>query len=107
MRVPDEWPNESFDLIVISEVLFYLTVSEFERLVQRLRSSLRSSGEIILVHSRWTGLLPKWLQRSIPVLSKANRLHDRLIALTSDFARVIDHQQHNDYRLDLLRRIEP
>jgi hypothetical protein len=52
-------------------------------------------------------LLPKWLQRSIPVLSKANRRHDRLIALTSDFARVIGHQQHNDYRLDLLRRIEP
>lgn len=108
MRVPDEWPNESFDLIVISEVCYYLPVSEIERLVQRLRSSLRASGEIILVHSRWTGmLLPKWLQRSIPVLSKANRRHDRLIALTSDFARVIDHQQHNDYRLDLLRRIEP
>jgi SAM-dependent methyltransferase len=108
MRVPDEWPNESFDLIVISEVLFYLTVSELERLVQRLRSSLRSSGEIILVHNRWTGmLLPKWLQRSIPVLSKANRRHDRLIALVSDFARVIGHQQHNEYRLDLLRRIEP
>jgi trans-aconitate methyltransferase len=108
MRVPDEWPNESFDLIVISEVLYYLTVSELERLVQRLRSSLRSSGEIILVSSRWAGmLLPKWLQRSIPVLSKANRRHDRLIALTSDFARVIGHQQHNDYRLDLLRRIEP
>jgi len=108
MRVPDEWPNESFDLIVISEVLFYLTVSELGRLVQRLRSSLRSSGEIILVSSRWTGmLLPKWLQRSIPVLSKANRRHDRLIALTGDFARVIGHAQHNDYRLDLLRRIEP
>jgi SAM-dependent methyltransferase len=108
MRVPDEWPNESFDLIVISEVLYYLTVSELERLVERLRSSLRSSGEIILVHSRWTGmLLPKWLQRSIPVLSKANRRHDRLIALTPDFARVIGHQQHNDYRLDVLRRIEP
>jgi 2-polyprenyl-3-methyl-5-hydroxy-6-metoxy-1,4-benzoquinol methylase len=107
MRVPDEWPNESFDLIVISEVCYYLTVSEIERLVQRLRSSLRASGEIILVHSRWTGmLLPKWLQRSIPVLSRANRIHDRVIALTSDFARVIDHRQHNGYRLDLLRRID-
>jgi SAM-dependent methyltransferase len=108
MRIPDEWPNESFDLIVISEVCYYLTASEIERLVQRLRSSLRASGEIVLVHSRWTGmLLPKWLQRSIPVLSRANRIHDRLIALTSDFARLTDHQQHNDYRLDLLRRIEP
>src|SRR3979411_2505480 len=89
MRIPDEWPNESFDLIVISEVLHYLTVSELERLVQRLRSSLQPSGEVILVHHRWTGmLLPEWLQRSIPVLSKANRRHDRLIALLSDFARV-------------------
>jgi SAM-dependent methyltransferase len=108
MRVPDEWPNESFDLIVISEVCYYLTVSELNLLVQRLRSSLRSSGEIILVHNRWTGmLLPQWLQRFIPVLSKANRRHDRLIALVSDFARVIRHEQHNEYRLDLLRRIEP
>ena len=108
MRVPDDWPNESFDLIVISEVLHYLTVSELERLVQRLRSSLRPSGEIILVHHRWTGmLLPEWLQRSIPVLSKANRRHDRLIASVSDFARVLHHEQHDEYRLDLLRRIEP
>ena len=108
MRVPDKWPNESFDLIVISEVFYYLTVSELNQLAQRLRSSLRSSGEIILVHNRWTGmLLPQWLQRSIPVLSKANRRHDRLIALVSDFARVIGHQHHNDFRLDLLRRIEP
>ncbi len=108
MRVPDNWPNETFDLIVISEVFYYLTVSELNLLVQRLRSSLRPSGEIILVHNRWTGtLLPRWLQRSIPVLSKANRRHDRLIALVSDFARVIGHEQHNEYRLDLLRRIEP
>jgi SAM-dependent methyltransferase len=68
MRVPDSWPNESFDLIVISEVCYYLTGSELEHLVQRLRSSLRPSGEIILVHNRWTGmLLPQWLQRLIPV----------------------------------------
>jgi SAM-dependent methyltransferase len=108
MRVPDDWPNESFDLIVISEVLHYLTVSEVNRLVQRLRSSLRPSGEIILVHNRWTGmLLPQWLQRSIPVLSKANRRHDRLIALVNDFAHVIGHEQHDEYRLDLLRRVEP
>jgi SAM-dependent methyltransferase len=108
MRVPDEWPNESFDLIVITEVLYDLTISELEHLVQRLRSSLRPSGEIILVHHRWTGmLLPEWLQRSIPVLSKANRRHDRLIALVSDIARVFHHAQHDQYRLDLLRRVEP
>jgi trans-aconitate methyltransferase len=108
MRVPDNWPNESFDLIVISEVFYYLTVSELDLLVQRLRSSLRPSGEIILVHNRWTGtLLPQWLQRSIPVLSKTSRRHDRLITLVSDFARVIRHEQYSEYRLDLLRSIEP
>jgi cyclopropane fatty-acyl-phospholipid synthase-like methyltransferase len=107
MRVPDNWPNESFDLIVISEVFYYLTVSELNLLVQRLRSSLHPAGEIILVHNRWTGtLLPQWLQRSIPVLSKTSRRHDRLIALVSDFARVIRHEQNSEYRLDLLRRIE-
>jgi SAM-dependent methyltransferase len=108
MRVPDNWPSDTFDLIVISEVFYYLTVSELNQLAQRLRSSLAPSGEILLVHNRWTGmLLPQWLQRSIPVLSKANRRHDRVIALISDFARVISHEQHNEYRLDLLRRIEP
>jgi trans-aconitate methyltransferase len=108
MRVPDSWPNESFDLIVISEVCYYLTVSELNQVAHRLRSSLRPSGEIILVHNRWTGmLLPQWLQRSIPVLSKANRRHDRFSALLKDFARVVIHEQHNDYRLDLLRRIGP
>jgi SAM-dependent methyltransferase len=108
IRVPDAWPAEVFDLIVISEVLYYLTVSELNALAQRLRASLLPSGDIILVHNRWTGmLLPQWLQRSVPFLSKANRRHDRLIALVSDFARVTGHGQHDEYRLDSLRRIEP
>jgi len=99
--------EREFDLIVISEVLYDLTISELEHLVQQLRSSLRPSGEIILVHNRWTGmLLPQWLQRLISVLSKANRRHDRLIALLSDFARILRHEQHSEYPLDLLRQIE-
>ena len=28
MRVPDDWPTGTFDLIVLSEFCYYLTVSE-------------------------------------------------------------------------------
>ncbi|MDQ6867524.1 MAG: nodulation S family protein [Pseudomonadota bacterium] len=96
MRVPEDWPKGSFDLIVISEVLSYLTAAELDALVVRLRHSLAFAGEIILVH-HWRGRM-RWL-------SETNRRHGRLIALVRDFARVIRHESKKHYRLDLLHHV--
>jgi 2-polyprenyl-3-methyl-5-hydroxy-6-metoxy-1,4-benzoquinol methylase len=53
MAVPEEWPEGSFDLIVLSEVLYYLDLTDLDALAARCESSLRPGGVILLVN--WRG----------------------------------------------------
>jgi SAM-dependent methyltransferase len=49
-RIPAECPSGSFDLIVLSEVLYYLTADDVQRTAALARSALRGYGTIVLVH---------------------------------------------------------
>lgn len=52
--VPDQWPDGHFDLIVLSELLYYLTERDIERLAQRCRTTLLASGpEATVVACHW------------------------------------------------------
>jgi trans-aconitate methyltransferase len=53
MFVPDQWPEGAFDLFVLSEVLYFLSMEDVSRLAKRVMHSLARAGEIALVH--WTG----------------------------------------------------
>jgi cyclopropane fatty-acyl-phospholipid synthase-like methyltransferase len=53
MFVPNEWPGGVFDLILLSEIVYYLSRDDVGRLAKRVLRSLPSGGSIILVH--WTG----------------------------------------------------
>src|ERR1700729_2273959 len=53
MFVPDEWPDGEFDLILLSEVVYYLSRDDVGRLAVRVTRSLAKDGSVILVH--WTG----------------------------------------------------
>lgn len=53
-RLPAQWPKGSFDLIVISEVLYFLGSADIARAAARARASLRAGGVILLVN--WTGV---------------------------------------------------
>jgi cyclopropane fatty-acyl-phospholipid synthase-like methyltransferase len=53
MFVPQEWPDGVFDLIVLSEVVYYLSREDVGRLSARVTGSLAPGGAVILVH--WTG----------------------------------------------------
>lgn len=50
--VPDDWPDATFDLIVLSEVGYYLTPPMLERLLALAVDSLRHGGELMAVHYR-------------------------------------------------------
>lgn len=49
-RVPDEWPAGTFDLIVLSEVLYYLMGAEVARVGGLVRAALGNGGTVLLVH---------------------------------------------------------
>jgi cyclopropane fatty-acyl-phospholipid synthase-like methyltransferase len=53
MFVPDEWPDCAFELILLSEVIYYLSREDVARLASRVTHSLSRGGSVILVH--WTG----------------------------------------------------
>ena|SRR5579871_4687859 len=53
MFVPDEWPDGAFGLIVLSEVIYYLSREDVSRLSARVTRSLFKGGSVVLVH--WTG----------------------------------------------------
>lgn len=49
-RVPDQWPNETFNLIVLSELLYYLARPDLELLASKAQTSLLPASHIVLVH---------------------------------------------------------
>jgi SAM-dependent methyltransferase len=53
MFVPDEWPDGVFELILLSEVVYYLSREDVGRLAAQVTRSLPKGGSVILVH--WTG----------------------------------------------------
>ncbi len=54
MAIPDDWPEERFELIVLSEVGYYLDLEELQRCCFRITSSLERGGTLIAVH--WRGV---------------------------------------------------
>lgn len=56
LRLPDAWPAvppEGFDLVVISEMAYYLDDDALARFLTRASASLRAGGELVACH--WRG----------------------------------------------------
>jgi hypothetical protein len=52
LRVPEEWPDGHFDLVVLSEVGYYLSSGDLHRLVERTAASLEPGGAVLACHWR-------------------------------------------------------
>jgi cyclopropane fatty-acyl-phospholipid synthase-like methyltransferase len=50
MRVPQEWPDGRFDLMLFSEVLYYLSADDLDATAARTRAALDDGGTVLLVH---------------------------------------------------------
>jgi cyclopropane fatty-acyl-phospholipid synthase-like methyltransferase len=53
MFVPEQWPSGDFELILLSEVVYYFSREDVGRLAARVADSVAKGGSVILVH--WTG----------------------------------------------------
>ena len=92
MQVPMEWPRGQFDLIVLSEVLYFLSAADIEQCARHVLNSLLPGGIIILVN--WLG------QTDDP--SPGDAAPDRFIAATVDRLHILRRVRDQHYRLDLL-----
>lgn len=90
MRIPDDWPAGTFDLIVISEVGYYLPGDQWVRTIERCREALRPGGTVLLCH--WLGLSEDFAQ-------SASEVHETF-RRTSGLASVVEHREA-DFMLEI------
>ncbi len=50
MSIPGEFPQATFDLIVVSEVGYYWSLEDLEIAIDKIRGALRPGGTLLLVH---------------------------------------------------------
>lgn len=94
---PNEWPEGSFDLIVLSEVVYYFTRDEIAQIAARVRDTLAPGGHVLLVH---------YVRETDYPLSGDDAVATFLDA-TRFFLSVIRQERTADYRLDLCARPTP
>ena len=51
-RLPEQWPEGQFDLIVLSELCYYLDADDLGRLITRALSALSADGQVLACHWR-------------------------------------------------------
>ena len=50
--IPRDWPTQAFDLVVLSELLYYFDDADLDELLGRAVGSLRTDGQLLAVHWR-------------------------------------------------------
>lgn len=91
--VPADWPEGRFDLIVLSEVVYFLTPADIAVLVERVVASMMPGGDLVLVH--WLG------ETHYPV--DGDEAAQTVIALSADAFDLVRQDRTPSYRLDVLR----
>lgn len=94
MFVPGQWPNGIFDLILLSEIVYYLCAEDVARLAERVLLSLALEGDVALVH--WTG------ETDYPLTG--DEATDLLIESMGQSVHVQHRERSDAFRLDIVRR---
>ena len=97
LKIPDEFPDQSFDLILLSEVGYYLSIPDLGRARQLLIDHLRPDGHLLLVH--WTPFVPDY-----PLTG--DQVHDFFLETAQEGGPLthLTHQRESTYRLDLFQK---
>lgn len=88
----DDWPNGTFDLIVLSEVLYYLDPAQFETVLKRSLETLTDDGDLVAVH---------WRRQVDEYPTSGDHVHHRLSQ--TDLTHVAGYADC-DFRLDIYRK---
>jgi cyclopropane fatty-acyl-phospholipid synthase-like methyltransferase len=94
MFVPEQWPDGVFELIVLSEIIYYLSREDVRRLAARVARSLPKDGSVILVH--WTGPTDYPLSGDEAAALFIERIHPTCVVKRGD--------RYRQFRLDVLSR---
>ena len=96
--IPANWPDERFDLVILSEVLDYLGGADLAQVAECLFHSVEPAGDVVLVH---------WVGKKGSPSAKPTESSEILIEATKGFLRPLVQHRNADYRLDVLHREVP
>lgn len=94
--VPGDWPPGSFDLVVLSELLYYLPARERAETTGRARDSVQAGGHLVAVH---------WRHPFVEAECDGDQVHAELLA-ERGWTVVVQHVER-DFRLEVLERDAP
>ncbi|MEU3466243.1 SAM-dependent methyltransferase [Streptomyces sp. NPDC006733] len=94
LTLPDQWPEGTFDLIVLSELLYYFDTHDLTRLLDRTVEALEPDGTLVTVH--WNH----------PVAEHA-RTGDDLAVVLADIPELalLAHHREDDFVLQVFGRV--
>ena len=93
MVIPQEFPEETFDLIVLSEVGYYFSYEDLDRSIKLIQQALRPGATLILVH--YTPYVPDY-----PLTG--DEVHEAFMQMRGVHQLRADRSER--YRLDVWKR---
>ncbi len=94
--IPADWPDDSFDLIVLSELLYYLDGEARRAVAARVVETLAPAGDLVAVH---------WRHPFAEAATTGDQVHTELAErLAASGVRVSSSHVEEDFRLDVFRR---
>jgi protein-L-isoaspartate O-methyltransferase len=95
-QVPQDFPQETFDLILLSEVGYYLSWSDLQKTQQLIIKYLKQGGHLLLIH--WT-----LYAKDYPLTG--DQVHDSFLQLSATDLKHLKGTRQERYRLDLFERV--
>ena len=96
MIVPEEFADETFDLILISEVGYYLAPGDWQTAMEKSFAHLAEKGQIALVH---------WLPPVHDYPQTGDEVHDSFAEFASGKMRKINENRNEKYRIDVWEKL--
>nr|WP_139316002.1 bifunctional PIG-L family deacetylase/class I SAM-dependent methyltransferase [Cellulosimicrobium sp. CUA-896] len=93
LDTPRDWPDGAFDLVVLSEVLYYYDRADLDRALDRVLGSLTDDGVVVACH--WRHDVPEYPLGGDEVAGRV-RARPEL--------GVVAHHEEEDFVLDVLAR---
>jgi SAM-dependent methyltransferase len=95
MQVPNQFPDRRFDLVVMSEVGYYLCEADLRTVKQQILNALIPGGHLLLLH---------WLEQASDFRLSGEQVHDCFLADQTNLNSLTDLRRPQ-YRLDILERL--
>ncbi len=95
IQIPNEFPDETFDLILISEVGYYLAPEDWQTAMKKTFAHLAADGQVVLVH--WTPLVHDYPQTG-------DAVHESFVKFAKGKMRNLKSLRREKYRLDVWQK---